>query len=90
VTIDAVGDAIYDRALSSEAVRLYYLLADGKSLDEAAAIMGKSTRSLARYERQLRKAKYLSLHHVYEDGKGRRREYEFLKRADDRAQSLAS
>lgn len=89
MTIDAGEAAIYDRDLSSEAVRLYYILASGKTLTEAAAILGKAPRSLARYERQLRKARYLSLHHVY-DGDGKvRREYEFLRRTDG-PESMAS
>lgn len=88
MTVDATALAL-DRELSSEAVRLYYILSDGKTLDEAAAIMGKHKRSLARYERQLRKAKYLSLHHVYEDG-AVRREYVFLNRTNDGTRSLAS
>ena len=88
MTIDATALAL-DRELSSEAVRLYYILADGKSLDDAAVIMGKHKRSLARYERQLRKAKYVELHHVHGSDGAVRREYVFLKRAD-RAQNLAS
>lgn len=85
MTIDASEAAIvYDRALSGEAVRLYYILAAGKSLDEAAQLLGKTPRSLARYERQLRQARYLKLLHVYDeaDGKKPRRRYEFLKRVD--------
>jgi hypothetical protein len=86
--IDASDAAIvYDRAVSGEAVRLYYILAAGKSLDEAATLLGKSTKALARYERQLRQARYLKLVHVYDnaDGKKPRRQYEFLKRPDTMA-----
>lgn len=69
-----------DRAVSGEAVRLYYLLASGKTLGEAAAILGRNEKVLARYERQLRRAKYLEMHLVYGDGSTPQRVYHFLKR----------
>jgi hypothetical protein len=79
-----------DPQLSSESIRLYHILADGKSLAEAARIMDKAPRSLARYERQLRKAKYLALHHVLDEHGKVQREYRFPKRTSEREESIAS
>lgn len=73
----AIKSVVYDDSIHPVALKLYHLLVDGKTLDEAAEIMDKAPKSLARYERQLRRAGYLRMVHEYgKDGKFKRR-YEF-------------
>jgi hypothetical protein len=80
----------FDKRLSSEAVRLYQILVTGKSLDEAADVMGLTRRSLLRHERILRRTNYMRLSTEYDaDGK-RRRVYIFSADVAPEGSRLAS
>ena len=74
ISADAIRAILHDPAIHPVAAKLYVLLSEGKSLDEVAATMNKAPKSLGRYERQLRKAGYLTLvHELTGDGKKSRR-----------------
>ncbi len=77
-----------DERVTPTAVRLYLLLRDGKSLDDAATALGRSTDWLKRYERQLRDLGYLEVHDVRTARGKRDRRYVFLTPAH--SGSLAS
>jgi hypothetical protein len=76
--IDAITEGIaLDDRVSPTAVRLYLLLRNGKTLDDAATALGRTTDWLKRYERQLCDLGYLEVHTVRARGQ-RERRYVFL------------
>ena len=86
----AVRTLAYDASIHPVAFKLYHLLADGKTLDEAAEIIHMQPKTLARYERQLRRAGYTRLIHEYGlDGQVTRR-YVFTMGPNEEASRLAS
>ena len=56
ISAEAIRAILHDPAIHPVAAKLYVLLSEGKTLDEVAVSMKKAPKSLARYERQLRKA----------------------------------
>jgi predicted ArsR family transcriptional regulator len=75
-----IQELALDARVGTLGVRLYLLLKSGKSLDEAATALGKSTEWLKRFERRLRNLGYIEIHEVIGANGRRQRNYKFLTR----------